>query len=204
MENNTVTKICPICQKEVKNIKLHHWRAHGLGVLHDPKSGKPGGNQFTKAKSLGLPPPKSGNKGKEGTFKGKKHSEETKNKIRESRIKFLEENPDKVPYKLNHYSKGRSYAEEYWKNVLEANDIEFVEQYPINLYSLDFAILSKKIDLEIDGDQHYLDPRIVESDKKRDYFLSEMGWKIIRVKWSFYKKLDNKAEFVYSLIQQLK
>ncbi len=37
---------------------------------------------------------------------------------------------------------------------------------------LDFAILNEKIDLEIDGDQHYLDDRIAESDKRRDAFMA--------------------------------
>ena len=166
-----------------------------------------GTNQYTKAKELGLDKPIMSDATKEkirNSSTGRKHSEETKNKISETRIKFLKENPDKVPYRLNHYSKGRSYAEEYWKIVLETNGIQFVEQYQINVYSLDFAILNKKIDLEIDGDQHTLDKRIVESDKRRNKFLQEQGWTTIRVKWSDYKKIDNKEEFVHNLINRLK
>jgi predicted DNA-binding protein YlxM (UPF0122 family) len=39
-----------------------------------------------------------------------KHSEETKQKISESRTRYLRENPDKVPYLINHSSK-KSYPE---------------------------------------------------------------------------------------------
>jgi len=163
-----------------------------------------GTNQFTKAKELGHDPPDAWNKGKEGTFKGRSHTEETKNKIRDKRLKFLEENPDKVPYKLNHYSKGKSYAEQYWKIILESHNIEFIEEYPIGLYSLDFAIVDKKVDLEIDGDQHHLDKRIVESDKRRDSYLECNGWSVIRIKWSDYKKICNKKDYINEIIEKIK
>ena len=65
-------------------------------------------------------------------------------------------------------------------------------------------MVESKIDIEIDGDQHYLDPKIAESDKKRDKFLQEQGWKIIRIKWSAYKKLENKKEFVYNVLNELR
>ena len=40
-----------------------------------------------------------------GSQTNKPLSQEHKNKISISRIKFLKENPDQVPYLLNHYSK---------------------------------------------------------------------------------------------------
>jgi len=167
---------------------------------------KKGGNQYTKAKELGLPKPElsevSRNKMSEASKK-RKCSAKTRQKISESRIKFLRENPDKVPYKLNHYSKGRSYAEEYWKTVLDSNDMIYVEQYQIGPYQLDFAFLDKKIDLEIDGDQHYLDERIVKSDLRRNEYLHNLGWKIIRVKWSDFQKLQNKKEYISKTLTEI-
>ena len=67
---------------------------------------------------------------------------------------------------------------------------------------MDFCILDKKIDIEIDGDQHYLDNRIVESDKRRNKYLDELGWDIIRVKWSEYKSLsrEDKEKYIENLI----
>jgi hypothetical protein len=50
-------------------------------------------------------------------LKPRTHTDETKKKISEIRIKYLRENPDKVPYKLNHYSKGESYPEQYFSKI---------------------------------------------------------------------------------------
>lgn len=163
-------------------------------------------NQYTKAKELGLPKPEISEETRQKWIDAntnRKHSDETRKKISESRIKFLRENPDKVPYKLNHYSKGRSYAEEYWKIILDSNDIKYEEQYQIGPYQLDFAFVESKIDLEIDGDQHHLDPRIVESDKRRNQYLTEQGWKIIRVRWSDFKRLTNKKEYVNMILENI-
>lgn len=62
---------------------------------------------------------------------GKKrtHSEETKNKISIIRKKFLTENPDMIPYKLNHKSKGESYPEKYFREWLEKENISFEQEY---------------------------------------------------------------------------
>jgi len=165
-----------------------------------------GTNQYSKAKELGLPKPLLSEETlmKMSKSNQKPHTEETKKKMSASRIKFLNENPDMVPYKLNHYSKGRSYAEEYWKVVLDSNDVIYEEQYRIGLYSLDFAITDKFIDFEIDGDQHYTDPRIVESDKRRNEYLINLGWRVIRIKWSEFKKLNNKKDYVDFIINELK
>lgn len=130
----------------------------------------------------------------------RKHSEETKKKISEIRKKYLKENPDKVPYKLNHSSK-ESYPEKYFTDVFKNEGIEVIKSFHIGLYELDFCILGKKIDIEIDGNQHYLDNKIVESDKRRNEFLEDDGWDIIRVNWSSYQKLssDEKKKYISNL-----
>lgn len=171
------------------------------------KKGSSAKNQYSKAKDLGLPKPQISEKSRlkmSIASSERRHTDETKKKISESRIKFLRENPDQVPYKLNHYSKGRSYAEEYWKVVLDSNNIVYEEQYQIGTYQLDFAFPELKIDLEIDGDQHHLDKRIVESDKRRNLYLEELGWTIIRVKWSEYKKLINKKDYVNTILERIR
>jgi len=164
-------------------------------------------NQYSKAKQLGLPAPTISEERRKAiseNSKQQRHSEETKEKIRQKRIAYLRENPDKVPYKLNHYSKGRSYPEEYWNTILESNNLQYTEQYQIGPYQLDFAFVDSKIDLEIDGDQHYLDERIVESDKRRTAFLQEQGWTVIRVRWSDFKKLENKKDYVDRVLEQIR
>lgn len=116
------------------------------------------------------------------------HSQETKDKISASRKKYLLENPDKVPYLLNHSSK-ESYPEKYFTEVFKNEGIDVVKNFRIGLYQLDFSIPEKKIDIEVDGSQHYFDKKIVDSDIKRTKFLEENGWDVIRINWSHYSKL---------------
>ena len=108
-------------------------------------------------------------------------------------------NPDKVPYKLNHSSK-ISYPERYFLSVLKGFDFQY--KVPGTLYEIDFANPAKKIAIEIDGEQHYVDQRIVDHDIERDKVLKEIGWKTIRVRWSHYKSLslDKRKETILKLM----
>ena len=172
--------------------------------------GKKGTNEFGKAKRLGLPKPSRPKEVFAKIVQSRKsngklfHSLETRKKISESRIKYLLENPDKIPYKLNHYSKGPSYPEIYWKQILDNNNIKYEEQFQVGTYTLDFAFLDLMIDLEIDGDQHYLDERVINSDIRRNSILYSKGWKIIRIRWSEYQKLNDKTSYVEYIINQLR
>jgi very-short-patch-repair endonuclease len=134
----------------------------------------------------------------------RKHSEETKKKISEIRKKFILENPDKAPYKLNHSSK-ESYPEKYFAELFEKENIKIEKYYPVGLYELDFCIPNKKIDIEINGSQHYYDDKIVKSDIRRTKFLEENGWDVITIKWSDYQKLDfdTKNSYIMELIKYI-
>lgn len=138
--------------------------------------------------------------------KGKlrKQSDETRKKISIGRTKYLMNNPDKVPYLLNH-SRTESYPEKYFYEIFIEEGLEVEKAYKISLYELDFCIPSKKIDIEIDGDQHYLDNKISDSDIRRNKYLEDRGWDIIRIKWSDYQKMDsiNKREYIKNLIDYI-
>lgn len=209
--------ICQFCGRETTNAGAN--KAHENKCPDNPnpasytsgrKPGYKGENQYTKSKRLGLPKPEISEETRKKlseNSKKRKHSTETRKKISNARIKYLTENPDMVPYKLNHYSNGPSYPERYWKKILDKANIKYVEQYPIHTYLLDFALVEEKIDIEIDGDQHYLDPRIIESDKRRNEYLKNLGWKIIRVRWSDYKKLVDKQDrmdYVNNIINEIR
>lgn len=157
-------------------------------------------NLIVQAKKLGLFKSRSKSESISISLKNnpRSHSEETKKKISEIRKKYLQENPDKVPYKLNHSSK-ESYPEKYFTEVFKNEGIEVVKSFYIGLYELDFCIPNKKIDIEIDGNQHYYDEKIVESDKRRNKFLEDNGWDIIRVNWSEYQSLSFKEKREYIL-----
>lgn len=111
-----------------------------------------------------------------GSWFGRHHDEETKNKISESRKKFLKENPDKHPWKNN--SKFKSKPCEVLKAKLKENYIEFVSEYTdkvwIHSYAIDIAFPNKKIGIEINGNQHYnKDMSLKPYYKKRQKYLEE-------------------------------
>lgn len=124
------------------------------------------------------------------------HTQETKDKISVSRKKYLMENPDKVPYLLNHSSK-ESYPEKYFTDIFKNEGIDVIKNFRIGLYELDFSIPIKKIDIEVDGSQHYNDKKIVVSDIKRTKYLESRGWTVIRIDWAKYQKLSKESKYDY-------
>lgn len=129
-------------------------------------------------------------RGKEGTFKDKHHSKETRERMSKERIQFLKDHPEKVPYLLNHSSK-LSYPEQYFIELFDKENIPLLHHKQISYYQLDFYNDDLMIDVEVDGEQHYLDSRIVESDKRRTQFLENLGWKVYRIRWSEYQRMTD-------------
>jgi|ERR1035441_145648 very-short-patch-repair endonuclease/predicted DNA-binding protein YlxM (UPF0122 family) len=108
-----------------------------------------------------------------------KHSEETKKKISEHRIKWLTEHPDKVPYLINHSSK-KSFPEEVFENALKAFNITgWIYRYRHGIYEYDFAFPELKIDVEVDGGTHKTE-KVKKIDERRDIFSNQAGWKVLR------------------------
>lgn len=135
---------------------------------------------------------------------GRKLSDDTKSKISASRIKYLKENPDKVPYRLNHSSK-ESYPESYFNEVFINANLSFERYYYFGVYELDFCIVDRKIDIEIDGSQHKYDIKVINSDERRNKYLEENGWDIIRIDWKNYQKLnkEDKEKYISDLINYI-
>ena len=135
-------------------------------------------------------------------------TEETRKKISDALKKAIQEGRAKGWQTRNI----ESYAEKFWKQVLTNNNIQFKFNLPIskkdlgltcgNCYFLDFALLEKKVDLEIDGRQHeQLDRQL--SDKKRDELLSKNGWTIYRIPWNKLKTDKDKMEMKQKVEQFL-
>lgn len=103
--------------------------------------------------------------------------------------RFLERNPDKVPYLLNHSSK-ISYPERYFMFVFKKEKIDLEYHVQISRYQLDFCDLKQKKYIEIDGESHYVDNKTIKIDKERTEFLEKLGWKCFRIRWKDYKKLN--------------
>lgn len=120
-------------------------------------------------------------KGKLSKFRtGKKLSKKTKEKISKSRIKYLKENPSQVPYLLNHSSK-ISYPEQTMIKYLNKYNIKgWIHQMQFSIYQLDFAFPEYRLCVEIDGSTHLL-PKVKAKDKKRDKYLNDEGWRVLRI-----------------------
>lgn len=79
----------------------------------------------------------------------------------------MKENPDKVPYLLNHSSK-ISYPEETIIKYLNLYNIKgWIFQMQFSIYKLDFAFPEYKLDVEIDGATHNTD-KVKKIDNRRD------------------------------------
>lgn len=201
---------CDICGKffKLKGLGSHKWRSHteiGLKFKPTPRNTIPWNKGVTKENNESMKRQSNTLKFgyKSGRLKpstlGKKLTDEHKQKISVSRIKFLKENSDMVPYKLNHSHKV-SYPEKYFMKVL--NGFIYNYKVPTTLYEIDFANIKDKIAIEIDGEQHYVDKRIIKHDIKRTKKLESLGWRIIRVRWSVYQKLNynEKKEIINNLM----
>lgn len=78
-----------------------------------------------------------------------------------------------------------SYPEQFWKQVLDNNNIPYKFNYHFDKYFLDFYIEidNRKIDLEIDGKQHKYVERL-ESDRIRDEFVKSQNIEVYRIDWN--------------------
>lgn len=121
-------------------------------------------------------------------FKGKHWSEEDKKKISESRKKYLQEHPEKIPYRINH-SSHMSYPEHYFKDLFEQENISLKYHLQVGLYELDFYNEEYKVYVEIDGDTHK-QKKVQDIDKRKDDYLQSLGWKGMRISWANYQKLS--------------
>ena len=212
MEN--ITFICRFCGSERKNENSlrNHERlckenpnrqkieeyTHTEKWLAACKANKGHGtNQFIKARELGLPVPEGTMKGKPGTWRGRKHTEEQKRKISETQKKNFRESDAKSIWHTQLQNR-KSFAEQYFDTCFP----NLKQNYHVDRYFLDLANPEKKLYIEIDGEQHYNDQKVVEHDKIRTERLEELGWKCLRrIRWSEYKKLSKEEQ--ESLITEL-
>jgi very-short-patch-repair endonuclease len=90
-----------------------------------------------------------------------------------------------------------SYAERYWIEVLNAENISYEREVPVkhekSNYFLDFVIErnGKLIDLEIDGKQHCYEDR-AEADIVRDDFLQSVGYLVYRIPWNTVNTVEGR------------
>ena len=207
------TYTCQYCGKQCKNqnslrnherlCKQNPDRQHIEQWTHNEKwnekagKGHPGSNQFIKARKLGLPMPEGTMKGRSSPCRGRKHTEEEKRRISETQKRNFKEN-GAVSIWHTQLENRRSYAEQYFLQIFT----DAVFNHHVDRYFLDFAWLDKKVYVEVDGEQHYNDRRVIEHDIEREKILAALGWVCVcRIRWATFIRLskDAREEFVKGL-----
>ncbi len=81
-----------------------------------------------------------------------------------------------------------SYPEKFFMNVIENefDDKNYVREYSVGKYSIDFAWPDKKIAIEIDGAQHERFEEYKLRDQTKDQLLESLGWKVQRINWKTF------------------
>ena len=75
------------------------------------------------------------------------------------------------------------------ESILKELNTEYIAQYPTHTgFILDFAILDKKIAIEVDGFKWHSSKEAIKRDRFKDYQLKREKWKVIRVKESNINK----------------
>ena len=101
-----------------------------------------------------------------------------------------------------------SYAENFWKKILDNNNIQYIREYHFNKkYFLDFyiEINNRKIDLEIDGSQHNFIDRH-QHDLERDNYITSNGLEVYRILWNEInsnkgkKKMEEKINLFFQFL----
>lgn len=109
-----------------------------------------------------------------------KHTEESKKIMREKRLEFMKNNPEKTAWRLSNVS----YPEKLCIEYIEKNSLDkkysIVREFSVFPYFIDFAFVNEMVAVEIDGSQHLL-PERKERDDKKDKLLNDLGWLVIRV-----------------------
>ena len=127
-----------------------------------------------------------------------KLSNEHKKKISRAQIEICKKGEHQGWSFKNSDPNRRSYPEKYFVNFFELESLNkrylIKEKLNVGKYFLDFAIIDLKLDIEIDGQQHYRSKENIEHDAKRDAYLRSLGWKIYRVCWVNVCKNSNKEK----------
>lgn len=188
--NNEYT--CPVCFRifSKSGIKGHIWRAHSeAGKNFLPTIGKVAWNKGLTKDSDNRVRVNSENVSKAfkenpSLLEGRVQSEETKKKL--SNVMTQRHKEGKAwNIGMSRWNNKPSYPESFFMKVIdnEFEDKNYIREYPVGKYSLDFAWVDKKLVIEIDGDQHERFDEYKSRDILKDSLLVSLGWKVLRIKW---------------------
>lgn len=122
------------------------------------------------------------------------HSKDTRLLISKRRKQFLRDNPSKHPWRNK--NKFVSAPCEKFKQLLMERGIHFCAEYSPLLeynryFSIDVAFPDKKLGIEINGNQHYMqDGKLTTYHQARHDTIESHGWRILEIHYSLvYNKV---------------
>ena len=127
-----------------------------------------------------------------------RHTEESKQKIREARLRYMREHPENTAWKLSNYSYPEQQFIKFLNKYKYTEQYQIIREYSIFPYFIDFAFPDQKLAVEIDGSQHLL-PERKQKDLEKDKILISQGWKVIRITENLVK---TNWEIIYSTLQR--
>ena len=78
------------------------------------------------------------------------------------------------------WNKKGTWIEQRMSNLLDKIGVEYIPQYPILRYKVDFAIPALKIVIECDGEQWHTTKTQIKQDKIRQNKIEKEGWFVLR------------------------
>jgi len=184
---------CKYCESEKKNknsLAQHERRCKKNPERLDmsgPNNGMYGkshkaGNQFTKNPNAVTS--EETRKKLRTAAQGKVASPETRKKISES-MKLAHSKGRAWNIGMSRWKNEPSWPEKFFMSAIENEftDKNYTREFPVGIYSCDFAWVHKKKCIEIDGEQHQRHAEVIERDKRKDEKLKNEGWEVLRISW---------------------
>lgn len=141
------------------------------------------------------------------TRKGRKHSQETKDKLRVVRLNYLKENPESCSWKKN--DKFKSIPCELVKKELNELNIIFKEEYqPLlnkkRFFSIDISFPERKIGFEINGNQHYdTNSNLKPYYQERHNLIESEGWILYEIPYHVAMRKGFVNDFIVPILNNL-
>ena len=95
---------------------------------------------------------------------------------------------------------GETRLEARIRVALELLGVGFTQEYPFGRWSIDFAIPSRKVAIEADGD--YWHTILAARDARRDATMNDAGWTVVRLAESDVNAARNLGQFILGRVHE--
>lgn len=128
-----------------------------------------------------------------------KHSEKTKAVMRDKRLSFMREHPEKTAWRT--CKSNMSYPEQCFIKYINDRGLDkqhfIIREKSFYPYYVDFAFVDIKLAVEIDGSQHLTSTQS-KTDKLKDELLLNEGWNVVRITANCVMKDWDKIDMIFS------